>query len=75
MEPVGHKTSPVSPTEGRADGTPLSRTPKGPRAYGLNAKGKGPRSIAAVARGGLFGGLLVSLYARGRAPVCAGLYK
>lgn len=31
---------PVSPTEGRADGTPLSRTPKGLRAYGLNAKGE-----------------------------------
>lgn len=40
MEPVGHKTMPVSPTVGRADGTPLSRTPKGLRAYGLNAKGE-----------------------------------
>lgn len=38
MEPVGNKTMPVSPTEGRADGTPLSRTPKGLRAYGLNAE-------------------------------------
>lgn len=48
MEPVGNKTMPVSPTEGRADGTPLSRTPKGLRAYGLNAKG-GPRRGPPVA--------------------------
>lgn len=40
MEPVGNKTMPVSPTEGRADGIPISRTPKGLRAYGLNAKGE-----------------------------------
>ena len=40
MEPVGHKTMPVSRSVTKADGTPLTRTPKGLRAYGLNAKGE-----------------------------------
>lgn len=48
MEPVGYKTMPVSRSVAKADGTPISRTPKGLRAYGLNAKG-GPRRGPPVA--------------------------